>query len=109
MKKSFTFWSNVENEVFGGGFNFYVFYTKETDSLTIKYWNFVHKEGRFLEISLKDFAEGILRSTEEVLEEVGKIDPKYRDDVYYISLKEDMETIRNWYIERFGESPFKEH
>jgi hypothetical protein len=37
------------------------------------------------------------------------IDPKYREDVYYISLKEDMETIRDWYIERFGESPFKEH
>jgi len=108
-EKSFSFGSNIENIVYGGGFNFYVFYTKQTDSLTIQYINFVHKEDRFLEIPLKDFAEGVLRSTKEVLEEVGEIDPKYRNDVYYTSLKEDMETIRDWYMERFGENPFDEN
>ena len=94
--------SSVKNRVDGGSFNLYIYYNEERDSLTLKYHNFVHPEYRILEIDLRDFVDGVLHSSIEMLEEVLQLAPELREDDNYIALKEDMEVIRDWYQERYG-------
>jgi len=94
--------SNVENRVYGGSFDLYVYYDKGSDILTLKYRNFVHPYYRILEIPLQDFTDGLLQSAIEMLAEVLRIEPEFKEDVNYLALKEDMELVQNWYWERYG-------
>ncbi|MBP2146416.1 hypothetical protein J2129_001870 [Methanofollis sp. W23] len=101
QEKKFHMISNVKNNIDGGSFDLYVFLNKESDIVSLKYRNFVHPEYHIVEIPLKQFAEGILQSASEMLEEVLRIAPELEDDENYVVLKEDMDLIRNWYQERY--------
>jgi len=100
--KQFHFGSNIDNEVSGGGFKYYIDLDKSTDVLTIRYTNRAIKEYRTLKIPLKDFAEGVLNSTKEMLDMVLKIAPEKREDNNYLSIQMDYETILEWYRNRYG-------
>lgn len=99
----FCYIASCKNEVFAGGFKFFVDYDKLTDFLAIKYINFVNKEFQFLNVPLKQFTEGFLLSTKKLLEEIENIDAAYRGDEEFIILKDNMGVIFHWYKEKYGE------
>lgn len=101
-EKVFHYGSNVKNRVSGGGFEFYVHYDTQTDTVLIQFRNRAGKEFQIREIPLQDFADGILSATAEVLEDISNEVPECVNEDSYLSLREDMEVIRNWYQERYG-------
>jgi len=102
QEEKFHMVSNVKNRVYGGSFDLYVHHDKGSDILTLKYRNFVHPENRILEIPLQDFTDGLLQSAIEMLAEVLRVKPEFKEDIYYLVLKEDMELVQNWYRGRYG-------
>ncbi len=100
--KEFYFIGSFEDEVFAGGFKFYIDHDKQADNLTIRYSNFVHRKFQSISIPLKQFTEGFLLSTKELLEEVKSIDPAYCSHEEIVILQDNMAIIRNWYKERYG-------
>jgi hypothetical protein len=102
-KKEFIFSRrNNENLVTGGGFKFNVELDKKTDILKINYTNKGITEWRTIMIPLKEFAEGALSATKEVISDIERIAPeRSADDDGLISLKMDYNTIRSWYEERY--------
>jgi hypothetical protein len=99
--ENFCFWSNVNNKVNGSSFTYFANLNKETDSLTLKYINRVTR-GSTIEIPLKDYTEGVLSATAELLEDIIKIAPARKDDDNFLCLKNGYETIREWFNERYG-------
>lgn len=100
--KEFNFIGSFEDEVFAGGFKFYIDHDKQADSLTIRYSNFTHRKFQSISIPLKQFTEGFLLSTKELLEEVKSIDSAYCSDEEIVILQDNMAIIRNLYKERYG-------
>lgn len=99
---------NLDNQVTDyqvtgyGGFEFTVELDEKTDVLTINYTNKGITEWHTVTIPLKEFAEGALSATKEVISDVERIaSDKSADDEFLISLKKDYNTIRNWYEERY--------
>lgn len=93
----------TDYRVASGGFEFTVELDKKTDVLTINYKNRGIKEWRTVKIPLKEFAEGALSATKEIISDVERIAPeKSVDDSDLIALKMDYNIIRSWYEERYG-------
>jgi hypothetical protein len=101
-KHQFCYGSNINNEVSGGGFKFYVDYEKQTDMLTVKYTNRAIREFRSLQISLRDYVEGVLCSMNKFLESIIQTVPERKSDEYYLGLEDDYNFIKKWYCERYG-------
>ncbi|MDQ1254219.1 MAG: hypothetical protein QG646_3445 [Euryarchaeota archaeon] len=101
-RKEFIYSRKNDNRVTGGGFEFTVELDKKTDTLTINHTNRGIREWRTVTIPLKEFAEGALSATKEVISDIERISPYESADDDLISLKMDYNTIRSWYEERYG-------
>lgn len=105
---NFNFESNVENEVSGGGFTWRMFPDIPGDLIRIKYHHFMLKPGEFriINTSLREFAQGLLISTKEVLDDILAIDHGYQTEDEYIILVQNMNVIHQWYRNRYGSDAF---
>ncbi len=106
-KRDFIYERNAnENLITGGGFRFMVDHDETTDLLNINYTSKGIQEWRTITIPLKEYTEGVLLATREMISDIQRIAPEAnRDDDGLHSLKKDYNTICGWYEERYHEPP----
>ncbi len=93
-----------KNRVTGGGFELLFKFDEDLDSLTMYYSNKGIPESRSIKIPLKEYVEGVLHASKEILKDINIIAPeKYMDDSGVTSLQTSYYTVRRWYEERYHE------
>jgi hypothetical protein len=101
--KQFCFRSNIKNKVFGGRFEFYVDLDRTTDALTVRYSNQLIEEFCSLQLSLRDFSEGIISSESDILDFITMVAPEQTNDDSYLCLRNSLAIVQEWYRERYGD------
>lgn len=97
----FNFSSNVNNEISGWDFEFFIDNNKQTDVIMMRYKDHSLQEYRIIEIPLKDYVESILSVNTEMIDFIGKIAPGHDDFGVYQSLKDGTKIVSEWYRERY--------
>jgi hypothetical protein len=70
--------------------------------LTLKYIDHTLPDYRIIEIPLRDYVEGVLRSNKEMIDFIAKVAPG-RDEFGVVqSLKDGTAIIDKWYHQRYG-------
>ncbi|WFN34576.1 hypothetical protein L1S32_00190 [Methanogenium sp. S4BF] len=105
--KPFHLTYNLENCVLGKGFRYFVQYDKMTDLVTFDYIYTGKKEFQSVSIPLRDFATGVILSAEEMIGEILSISKECRDASYRI-FRADLDIIKDWYQEVYGEDTSKQ-
>jgi hypothetical protein len=100
--KPFHLTYNIENCVLGKGFRYFVQYDRTTDLVTFDYIYTGKKEFQSVAIPLRDFATGVILSAEEMIGEILNISTVCRDASYRI-FRADLDIIKDWYREVYGE------
>jgi hypothetical protein len=104
-KKDFIYERNVnENLITGGGFRFLVNHDETTDLLQINFISKGIQDWGTITIPLKEYTEGVLQATREIVLDIQRIAPEASvDDDGLLSLEKDYNMIRGWYEERYHE------
>ncbi len=99
--KPFHRYYNIDNCVLGEGFRYYVRYDRATDLVTLEYIYTGKKVFQTLQIPLRAFANGVILSAEELIEEIVSVSTACEDAGYRI-FKADLDIIKDWYRDVYG-------
>lgn len=106
--KPFHFYYNVDNCVLGERFRYYVRYDRTTDLMTFEYIYTGKKIFQTLQIPLREFANGVILSAEEMIAKVLSVSTECEDTSYHI-FKADLGIIKDWYREMYGVDADRDH
>ncbi|MBN1432882.1 MAG: hypothetical protein JW931_08940 [Methanomicrobiaceae archaeon] len=94
-----------ENLVDGNSnFNFSLSLDEQSDILTLNYKSIGAKERRSINMPFKDYIEGSLAATREIISDIERLVPEYcKKDYGLFDLKSHWNLIRGWYEKRYNE------
>jgi len=99
--KPFHRYYNVDNCVLGEGFRYYVHYDRTTDLVTFEYIYTGTKVFQTMQIPLREFANGVILSAEELSAEVLSVSTMCEYAVCRL-FRADLDIIKDWYREAYG-------